>query len=192
LLAASAPAGSSYIAYDALVRDADAVMGTLAATLPLTLPAGGLEGTVKPALRHHELRDHPVLGSALSESADLEEAIAREYPDEALAAEFARCLVERGERLTSVGEAHTAALQTLRQRDRDIEDLSTLHREALATIEERDAQIEELDRRLAETGAHLGLALDRLRERDEQIKRVMAIPVVGHLLRLARWMHARR
>ena len=52
--------------------------------------------------------------------------------------------------------------------------------------------IAEFDRKLTETGEHLGRALDKLRERDEQIQRLLSIPVLGHLLRLAKWVYARR
>jgi hypothetical protein len=192
LLAASTPAGSLEVTYDALVQDPEGVLRALVGALPLDLPADGLAGAVRPGLRHHQLAHEPVLGDPGVAQAALDEAIARQYPNGELAAEFSRCLVERGEQLTRLGEEHAGALATLKQRDRDIEDLSALHREALATINERDAQIVEFDRRLTETGEHLGRALDTLRERDEQLQRLMAIPVVGHVLRFARWIHARR
>ena len=62
----------------------------------------------------------------------------------------------------------------------------------VATIDERDAQIGEFDRRLAETGAHLALALDTLRERDRRIERFLSIPVLGLLLRLIERWYERR
>jgi len=195
LLAASAPPDSPQVNYEALLQDPAAVVQALSGSLPLALPGDGLAGTVKPELRHYERPDDPVLGEPDGRKIDqaaLEAAIEREFPSAQLAADMARCLVARGEQLSLLGEEHTAALATLDQRDTDIEDLSVLHREALATIDERDAQIREFDRRLAATGAHLSEALETLRRRDEQVQRILAIPVVGHLLRVAKWVYERR
>jgi len=197
LLAASAPPESSlHVTYEALLHDPSGVMRALSEAIPLHLPEAGLAGTVKPELRHHRAQPgDPVLGEPDGRKIDqaaLEAAIERNFPLVQLAPAMARCLVERGEQLTRLGAEHTGALATLDQRDVDIERLSTLHREALATIDERDAQIEEFDRRLAETGAHLSRALDTLRRRDEQIQRVMSLPVLGHMLRLMKWVNERR
>ena len=94
----------------------------------------------------------------------------------------------RAEELTELGQAHSAALATLDQRDLDVNNLSALHTEALATIDERDAQIVEFDRRLAQTGEELSQALSKLRE----IQRILSLPVLGHLLRLVKWLYEKR
>jgi hypothetical protein len=196
ILSASAPTGSLYVTYDDLLGDAAAVMARLAESVPLDLPAEGLEGTVKVQLRHHEQLDgDPLLQEADSrrvDPSDLDAVIERNYPADQLAPSLVRCFVQRGEQLTALGGEHSRTLETLAQRDRDVESLSALHREALATIDERDEQIVEFDRRLAETGAHLELALNTLRERDEQMQRILSIPGIGHVLRAAKWIHARR
>lgn len=191
-LAATVPEGALYVTYDELLRDPVAVVTGLARSLPLQLPEEGLEGSVNPELRHHGRQEgDPLLREADGRGVDLagfEAAIERDYPMDATVSELAGCLVERGEQLTLLGEDHARALDTLRQRDEDIEGLSALHREALATIDERDAQIVEFDRRLAETGAHLERALERLRE----MQRLLSIPVLGHLLRAMKWVYERR
>jgi hypothetical protein len=196
LLALSAPPGTLYVTYDALLQNPTDVMFALASALPLTLPAEGVAGSVKPELRHHDQRPgDPVLLEAddgeIDQSA-LEKAIEQAFPSHQLCAEFALCLVERAEQLTHLGGEHAQALDTLKQRDADVDSLSALHQEALATIEERDAQIVEFDRRLAETGEHLSRALDTLRARDEQIQRIMSLPIVGPLLRAMKWMYEKR
>ena len=192
LLAANAPPGSLHVTYEALLRDPSAVMLALSEALPLELPEDGLVGTVRRDLRHHEEQPgDPVLGEPDGRKIDqaaLEAAIERDFPAVDLAPDLARCLVARGEQLTRLGGEHAVALATLNQRDADIDRLSALHREALATIDERDAQIREFDRRLAETGAHLALALDRL----QQIQRIMSLPVIGHMLRAMKWVYERR
>ncbi len=195
-LSAAAPQDSLYVTFDELLRDTAAVMAGLAESLPLDLPEGGFEGSVNPDLRHHREREgDPLLQEADGRQVAADElaaVIARDYPADRLASELAGCLVERGEKLTQLGEEHAKALATLVQRDSDVESVSALHREALATIDERDEQIAEFDRKLTETGEHLGRALDKLRERDEQIQRILSIPVLGHLLRVAKWVYARR
>jgi len=196
LLAAGAPPDSLQVNYEALLRDPTAVLRALSGRIPLTLPEEGLAGVVKPELRHHEEQpDDPVLGEPDGRKIDqaaLEAAIERQFPAVELATDMARCLVARGDQLSRLGDEHAEALATLNQRDADIENLSALHRGALATIEERDAQIREFDRRLAETGAHLSEALDTLRRRDEQLQRILSIPVIGHMLRVAKWIYERR
>ena len=122
----------------------------------------------------------------------LEQAIARAFPVDQLLTDFAAGIVKRGEQLTGLGSEHTEVLSTLDQRDADVEGLSALHLEALATIDERDAQILEFDRKLTATGEHLGRALDKLRERDEQVQRILSTPVVGVLLRAMKWLYERR
>ncbi len=196
LLAGNVPPEAIYITYNDLLQDPTSVMQALARTLPLTLPVDGLAGTVKPALRHYgEQSGAVVLLEARGREVDfpaLDGAIAHAFPADQVLAEFALCMVERGEQLTRLGEAHAQVLATLQQRDADVNGLSALHREALATIDERDAQIVEFDRRLAETGAHLSLALDTLRARDEQIQRVFAMPVIGRILRALKWLYEKR
>lgn len=191
-LATNAPPDSPYVTFDTLLADPAATLATLAEVLPLTLPAEGLEGTVRPELRHHQsLQGDSLLQQADGrniEQAALEAAIEREYPKERVAGELVRCLVERAEELTRLGLAHSSALETLDQRDADVDSLSALHTEALAIIDERDAQIVEFDRRLAQTGEELSQALSKLRE----IQRILSLPVLGHLLRLAKWLYEKR
>ena len=192
LLVQALPPNSRYVTYDDLLQDPASVMQALSVDWPLTVPASGLSGSVNPRLRHHTPQSgEPLLLQADTGSVDplaLEEAIERAFPVDELLTDFARGMVERGEQLTGLGTEHTEVLSTLNQRDADVEGLSALHLEALATIDERDAQIVEFDRKLTETGEHLGRALDKLRERDEQVQRILSTPVVGVLLRAMKWL----
>jgi hypothetical protein len=196
LLAASAPPGTLHVTFDALLQNSTDVMLALASALPLTLPTEGLAGTVRTELRHHNQRPgDPVLLEADEgkiDQAALQEAIEQAFPSLQLCGEFALCLVERAEQLTHLGGEYSLALDTLKQRDVDVDSLSALHQEALSTIDERDAQIVEFDRRLAETGEHLSQALDTLRARDEQVQRIMSLPIVGPLLNAMKWMYEKR
>jgi hypothetical protein len=224
LLAASAPPGTLHVTFDALLQNSTDVLLALASALPLTLPTEGLAGTVRTELRHHNQRPgDPVLLEADEgkiDQAALQEAIEQAFPSLQLCGEFALCLVERAEQLTHLGGEYSLALDTLKQRDvdvdslsalhqqalstiderdaqltqrdLDVDSLSALHQEALSTIDERDAQIVEFDRRLAETGEHLSQALDTLRARDEQVQRIMSLPIVGPLLNAMKWMYEKR
>jgi hypothetical protein len=196
LTAAHLPPEAQFVTYDRLMQDPTAVMQVLAETIPLTLPDVGLANSVKPELRHYREQRG---GSALLEGGDgaldlslLDDAIEQAFPSSEMQAQFARCMVDRAEQLTRLGAEHAEVLATLQQRDADVEGLSALHRAALATIAQRDAQITEFDRRLADTGAHLSLALDTLTERDQQIQNIKAIPGIALLMRAQRWVHERR
>jgi hypothetical protein len=128
---------------------------------------------VRADLRHHNHSDDgdilscPVL--SLADVDRLREQLDKDYSVYDALNDMARVFTERGNELSKVGEAHTAALATLDQRDADIEALSVEHKQALATIAERDAQIAELDKRLAQAGAELEVAMATIEERDEQI-----------------------
>jgi ABC-type transporter Mla subunit MlaD len=134
----------------------------------------------------------------------LQREIEEHYPADATLREFARTLVDRGLELSRVGEAHSAALATLDQRDADVEALAAEHRQALATLDERDAdiaglsaehqaalatiserdeQIREFDRRLAALGEEHSHALEVLRKRDAQLAVIKKVPGVGFVLR---------
>jgi hypothetical protein len=201
-MAAGLPPGSLCVTYDQLLEDPESVMRSLADKLPLTIPESGLDGEIKTELRHHrELDGEQVLlqpDGAQTDLAAFDAAIERAYPDSVTLRDFALSVVKRGALLTKLGDEHAEVLATLRERDADLEGLSTEHRHALATIAERDAQIGEFDRRLADTGAHLSLALSTLVERDEQLasreerlERVFNKPIIGLLFR-AMWKYERR
>jgi hypothetical protein len=191
---ASRPPGSLSVTYEQLLQDPEFVMRSLADQLPLVIPEAGLSASVKPVLRHHrELDGEPVLRQANGVQTDLaalDAAIGRAYPDSVTLRDFALSMVERGALLTKLGDEHAQVMATLRERDADLEGLSSEHRHALATIAERDGQMDEFDRRLADTGAHLSLALSTLDERDEQIARIQARlqrvfdkPIIGLLFK---------
>ena len=131
------------------------------------------EAVLRPELRHHvNSTGTNILSKPITTQADLpalHSAIESDYPVRETLQEFAVVLTNRSAELTSIGEAHTRALQTLQDRDADIESLSAEHTQALATIAERDAQIAELDHRLAQAGSELEGAMATIVERDEQI-----------------------
>jgi hypothetical protein len=168
-----APADILHVAYDDLVRDTPAVMAGLAAVLPLDTASAALAGAVRGDLRHHETGDEgdplALADTGKVELATLEKEIENRYPIEATLREFSTRFTARGLELAEIGEAHTAALATLDERDADIEALSAEHRKALATIEERDEQIREFDQRLAKLGEEHSYALTIVRERDAQL-----------------------
>ncbi|MDH5173226.1 MAG: hypothetical protein OEW92_12460, partial [Gammaproteobacteria bacterium] len=212
------PADALYVRYDDLLRDAPAVMAGLATELPLATGAPGLASAVRGDLRHQESGNAGTLLSQAGAGRLDPGALAREietaYPVDDTLRDFARRLAARGLELDQVGQAHTAALATLDERDSDIEalsaehrkalatidqrdaDIETLaaeHRHALATIDERDGQIRELDRRLSRLGDEHSHALQVLRERDaelawikQRLEAVSKIPGVGYLIRRLR------
>jgi hypothetical protein len=188
-LAANVPSEATYVTYDTLLQDPKSVLQVLARVLPLTVPDTGLEGSVKPQLRHHSaMQGDRMLLQADTGDVDLAAlngAIEQAYPSSEVLREFALSMAKRAEQLTSLGDEHTQALAVLTQRDADIEGLSALHREALAMITQRDADIEGLS-------AEHNVALDTLRERDQQLQRLLAIPGLGLLIRAMKWFYARR
>ena len=128
---------------------------------------------VRADLRHHSINaDGDILSRPVLSLADvdqLREQLDRDFPVSRALNDLTQAFTERANELSAVGEAHTAALATLDQRDADIEALSAEHQQALATIAERDAQIVELDKRLTQAGAELEVAMATIEERDEQI-----------------------
>ena len=217
-LEAFVPKGAVFLRYEDLLEDAGAVIRRLAADLPLAMEDVDLATAVRQDLRHQLAGE----GSALLATADsgnidlaaLDLEIETRFPTDLTLREFARRLTERGVELARIGEAHSTALATLDQRDRDIEALSAEHRAALATLDERDAdinglaeehrialatiderdqQIREFDRRLSRLGEEHAFALQTLRERDaelawikQRLDYVSKVPGVGYLLKRLR------
>jgi hypothetical protein len=209
--------GTAYIRYDDLLQDPQAVIASLAKTLPLNT-VNTIAGAVRRDLRHQVAGQ----GSELLTQADsgtidlaaLADAIEASYPQEQTLRDFAGKFTARGVELAQIGDAHSAALATLEERDGDIESLSAEHRSALATIDERDADIEslsgehraalatigerdeqirEFDRRLSKLGEEHSHALQVLRERDaelawikQRLDAVSKVPGVGYLIRRLR------
>lgn len=213
-----APPGAIHVMYDELLQDAPAVIARLATVLPLDAGTAELDRAVRRDLRHHSGGDagDPLALADTShvDLATLEREIDNRYPLEATLREFSTRFAARGLELAGIGEAHTAALATLDERDADIDSLSAEHRKALATIDERDADIEslstehrhalatiaerdeqirEFDRRLAQLGAEHSHALDVLRQRDaelawikQRLETLSKIPGVGYLIKRLR------
>jgi hypothetical protein len=177
----NAPPDTVYATYEGLLADPVAVMQRLAETLPLTVSEEVLDAAVNVDLRHHdEAQGQGLLYEADSGSIDLPALAAQidaAYPATQVMAALAGTLVDRGQALTRIGEAHAAAL---------------------ATIEERDEQITEFDRRLAEIGDLHSQALQvindkdaELQHKDAQLQRVLNTPGVGLMIR-AILKHERR
>ena len=212
-----APADTLYVRYEDLLQDATSVIALLAKALPLNAESTTLRA-VRRDLQHQMAGDgNELLTRADSGTVDLAAlaaAIEAGYPLEQTLVDFANKLTARGLELAQIGEAHTAALATLDERDSDIESLSAEHRKALATVDERDADIEvlsaehraalatiderdeqirEFDRRLSQLGEEHTHALQTLRERDaelawikQRLEAVSKIPGVGYLIRRMR------
>ncbi len=155
------------------------MIARLATVLPLDTGTAELDRAVRGDLRHHSGGDAgdplALADTRQMDQAALEREIDRRYPLEATLREFSTRFAARGLELAEVGEAHTAALATLDERDADIESLSAEHRQALATIEERDAQIREFDQRLAKLGEEHSYALTVVRERDAQLAETLEL-----------------
>jgi hypothetical protein len=213
--------GMPRVSYGELLAQPQATLERLAATLPLEVDAEALSRAVRRDLRHctadaadGEQGGGPLLQPLYGEAhaRELREALEREYPLGAVTEELAQVLVDRGQELTRVGEAHSQALETIATKDRDIESLAEQYRHAvatveareehlkraLATIDERDGQIREFDRRLAEIGAMHSHALEVIADKDRQINefkeridRLCNLPVIGLAFRMAK-QHARR
>ncbi len=214
-LARHLPERHLVISYGELLAQPAGVIEQLFATEGLALnPAAVTQSqAVRVDLRHQSLAGEGPLCQPNPEPAALMAAIEANYPRESVLAAFAEEMVQRGQQLTEIGEAHSTALATLDERGADIDRLAAELRAALATIGQRDSEIAEFDRRLAETGGHLQEALDTLDERDRQIseldgrlqeegrmhgealahirrtderlERLFASPVIGPVFRLA-------
>jgi hypothetical protein len=212
-IARYAPRDALYLSYDQLLADPVQALDPLLAALSLDGSPQQLAGVVRTDLRHHggsglagplhEVSAGPVDVEALAV------AINEQYPLEHTLADLADRLVNRGEEITRIGSAHSAALATLDERDADLDTLSEEHRHALATIterdqqigalgdhlsaalatiEERDQQIAEFDRRLAQIGEEHSYALALIQSRDEQLQRVFSKPAIGLMFK-AMWQH---
>jgi hypothetical protein len=167
-----APADACRLTFEQLLQDPKAALSELNLDDRLGLGAESITA-VKIDLRHHRVADdNDILSQPLRSLDDvdkLRELLDRDYPLALALNELAQAYTARGAELSDVGDAHTAALATLDQRDADIEALSAEHKQTLTTIAERDEQIAEFDRRLVETGAELEAAMATIEERDEQI-----------------------
>ena len=184
---------------------------------------GALAGAVRADLRHHQTTGATdplqIPDSGVFDAAVLDAATESYSPVADTLDAMARQLVERGAKLTEVGEAHTHALATLDERDHDIDRLGREHEyalsiigerdarlqellqeleglgehltQALATLDERDAQIAEFDRRLSKLGEEHSYALNLIQARDEQLQRCFDKPGIGMLFR-AMWKHEQR
>lgn len=219
-IARNVPADSIYVRFDELLQDSPGVMSVLANELPLNGDHQSVAGAVRNELRHQavatqaadDLLSQPDGGSIDLQALDRQ--IEEHWPVELTLDEFASRFTLRGHQLTELGVAHSAALATVDQRDRDIEALSGEHRNALATVDQRDAdiaslsaehkaalatiderdeQIREFDRRLSQLGEEHSHALQTLRERDaelawikQRLDIVSKVPGVGYLIRRLR------
>jgi hypothetical protein len=212
-----------WLRYDDLMADPLSCMQRLAEHLPLEVDEGALATAVRADLRHHQSSDASetleLTESAAFDAAALDAAIESHSPIASTLGALVSRLVERGTKLTEMGEAHTRALSTLEERDRDIDRLGKEHEyalsiiserdkrleeleglleglgehlsQALKTIEERDAQIAEFDRRLSKLGEEHSYALNLIQARDEQLQRCFDKPGIGMLFR-AMWKHEQR
>ncbi len=215
-IARHAPADAVYLTYPELLSAPAECLRRLPPDLPLEISDERLSAVVRTDLRHHGAREEEgLLAEADAGAVDLdalEAAIERFSPPQRMLGDLVGRLVERGERLTEIGTAHTRALETLDQRDADVEKLGAELRyteetvqqrdreladvaghlsSALATIDERDEQIREFDRRLSQLGEEHSYALDLIRARDAQLQRCFDKPGIGLLFR-AMWKHEQR
>lgn len=216
------PEDSLTLSFASLVERPQSVMESLAQSLPITVNQQGLSTAVRSELKHHSQAANQ--SDVLSNSGhididELDKVLAESYPSDTLLAEFADCLVQRGQALSELGESHSQALQTIVDKDADIAKLAEELRVAYATIAERDQQIADFDSRLSNTGQHLEQALNTIaerdtqlqdfdrrlsqlaaehshaleviRERDEQIEQYTNFPVVGLAVRMIRARNAK-
>jgi hypothetical protein len=171
-LEAHAPADACRLTFEQLLQDPKVALSELNLDDRLGLGAESITA-VKTDLQHHRVAAETDILSkplrSLDDVGQLRELLDRDYPLAMALNELVQAYTARGAELSDVGDAHTAALTTLDQRDTDIEALSGEHNQTLATIAERDEQIAEFDRRLAGTGAELEAAMATIEERDQQI-----------------------
>ncbi len=171
-----APAATVYLDYAGLIADPMAAIQYLTGETKFALSASevALGDVVRSDLRHQVAVQNEELltasGDRRLEPRDLQSLIEARYPGESALREMAIALVSRGRQLTAIGDEHSRALQTLDQRDTDVEQLASELDNAVRTVAQRDRQIDELNAQLASNGEHLGAALDTIRERDEQIR----------------------
>jgi hypothetical protein len=177
-------------------------MQRLAESLPLVIERSALAAAVRRDLRHHvSAADAPGLLAVAVIAAEslpgLEARIEYQYSSAALLSELASLAVARGSKLTELGDAHSAALAVIAERDlqitefdRRLAESGIAHCIALETIALRDSQIVELDSRLAGIGAEHSHALEVIAERDTRIAQleqhiaaIYQLPLIGPLVR---------
>lgn len=172
------PASSPWLSYDELLQDPAGALLTLPEEFGLDAAASGVSAAVKPDLRHQkrDVLQRSVLADARALPGDIEEALEDEYPLGELPAQFAEQLVTWSNAAMSVGDSHSEALATLRERDEQIraidqrlQQLGSEHAVTLQTVDERDAQIREFDQRLTALGEQHGHAISVVQERDQQL-----------------------
>lgn len=201
-IAASVPPDTLHATYDRLLGDPVNLLRELGASLPIIIDEEKLAAAVLVEMKHQyknrnesslELRDYKDIDFEA-----LDTQIEELYPIEETLTELVNIMVRRGKELTRIGESHSRALQTLRDRDADIKQLTdeliharsviatrdaeksslhqqlqqlgSLHTQALSTVNERDRQLENFDRRLQDIGELHSQALAVIEERDEQQK----------------------
>jgi hypothetical protein len=178
----------TYVAYDELLADPAGVMARLSASLPLTVSQDMLSSAVRSDLRHHrEVDSDNVLCRAPSGPPDEESlgsAILEEYPVEDTLAQFAVAVAERGAEMIRIGGLHSIALQTVDERDQQISDFDVRFSE----LGQKHAELHE---QLSKLGDEHAYALDLIRSRDAQLKRVFSKPLIGQLFRAA-WKYEQR
>jgi hypothetical protein len=168
-IAKNAPQDTAYVTYDGLLEDPVRVMRQLAEVLPLTVREAELTSAINGEMRHHAgVLEQGLLFQADSgtiDLKDLESEIARAYPWVQTMSQFADSLVNRGQEVSRIGEAHALALATLDERDADLDKLAREHTIALATLDERDADLDKLAREHT-------IALATLDERDADLDKL--------------------
>jgi hypothetical protein len=163
----SAPSDTIYISYDDLIHNPGGVVREFSRTLPLAENEELASSAVRKDLRHHShvqkqgLLRRPDTGAM--DFSILEEEIQKAHPIDQALVEFANNLVNRGKKLSQLGE---------------------LHSKALATIDERDEQIRVFDERLSEIGRLHTQALEIIKEHDARLALVLKIPGIGLIFKM--------
>ncbi len=141
--------------YDQLLRSPDRELGRLLdeLALPLRVDSGALGDAVQERLKHqHSDSERPG-----AEGVDVAGNVS-------LLGEMAVAFVDRGMRLTDLGEQHSHALAIIKERDgqlhelqRQMQLLGEHHTHAVSVVEERDAQLVVLNREIAKLLRELDL-----------------------------------
>jgi len=171
--AAHAPDDAPVIDYRELLDDPVASLERVVGRLPIAIDSNAIAAVLDSDLKHQS----ESAGSAIPlvdaggrlDLRGVKVALEDVATADTLLAEFAGVVAARGRELGRLGEAHSAALDTLRARDADLDRLAREHTEALETLVSRDAEIREFDRRLQEIGDMHSEALATIEERDRQI-----------------------
>lgn len=175
-IVAQAPEGAVYLRYTDLLQDPVQLLSRLGeeAGLALDFASPAVSGAVRHDLRHQASGDAGngplhTAGDSSSDLAALRAVLEADYSTDVVICDLAEALVARGRQLSTLGIEHSETLATLDERDADVARLAAELAAAVTTVAERDRQIEEFDRRLADTGGHLEQALQTIQERDGQI-----------------------